>query len=194
LQYEINSSKSDTTNFSPKELHFITPPQLVVDALDKVDAKLKNTKAETFIEDFKNKRDKAHTAISIAQQTQAKYIDFRKSRREFAVGDLVFFKFNKKPGLLGYLSLKEYCNKIEPTSIFFRIVKKLSPLTYKLALSVGFQIHDVVSIIYLWKYGKDDRFIRPLPVVEGEKDKKEWKVEEILDYRLVKEKKEYLVK
>jgi len=112
---------------------------------------------ELLIEDFKNKRDEARTAISIAQQAQAKYIG-----REFQVGDLVLLKFNRKPGHPGYLPPKEHRTKIGPTSTPLRIVKKLCPLTYKLALPAGSQMHDVVSVVQLQRYGKDDGNIRPL--------------------------------
>ena len=97
-----------------------------------------------------------------------------------------------------YFPSKEHRTKIGPTSTPLRIVKKLSPLTsgyLKLALLAGSQMHDVVSvIIHLQRYGKDDGNIRLLPVIESVEGKKEWEVEEILDHRLVKEKKEYLVR
>jgi RNase H-like domain found in reverse transcriptase/Reverse transcriptase (RNA-dependent DNA polymerase)/Integrase zinc binding domain/Chromo (CHRromatin Organisation MOdifier) domain len=195
LQHELNSAKSETTSFSPNELRFITPPRSVADVLDaESDPKVKNAKAEILIEDFKNKRDEARLAISIAQQAQAKYMDARKSGREFEVGDLVLLKFNRKPGHPGYLPPKEHRTKIGPTSTPLRVIKKLSPLTYKLALPAGSQMHDVVSAVHLQKYGKDDGSVRPLPVIEGEEGKEEWEVEEILDHRLVKGKKEYLVR
>ena len=195
LQHEINSLKSDTTNFSPNELRFITPPRSVADVLDaEIHVDLKNANAEILIEDFKNKRDDARTAIAIAQQAQAKYMDAQKSGREFEVGDLVLLKFNRKPGQPGYLPPKEHRTKLGPTSTPLRIVKKLSPLTYKLALPAGSQMHDVVSVVHLQKYGKDDGSVRPLPVIQGEVGEEEWEVEKILDHRLVKGNKEYLVR
>ena len=57
-----------------------------------------------------------------------------------------------------------HSNKLGPTSTTVRIVRKISPLTYKVAFPAGSKIHDVVSIIHLKKYGSDTGDVRPLPI------------------------------
>ena|SRR5271163_3524115 len=93
-------------------------------------------------------------------------MDARKSGRQFEVGDLVLLKFTRHPGHVGYRSPKEDRSKIGPSGTPLRIVKKPSPLTYKLALPMGSQMHDVVSAVHLCKYGKDAGEVRPLPIIE----------------------------
>lgn len=74
--------------------------------------------------------------------------------KQFQVSDSVLLQF--KIFDLGYKPPKEYSSKLGPTSTPVRIVRKIFPLEYKVALPAASKIHDVVSsIIHLKKYGND---------------------------------------
>ena len=108
------------------------------------------------------------------------------------MGDLVLLKFKRFS--LGYKPPKAHSNKLGPTSTPVRIIRKISPLAYKVALPAGSKIHDVISIIHLKKYRNDTGDVRPLPIEQ--EGTPEWEVEHIEDERVVgpKRTKEYLVK
>ena len=76
-----------------------------------------------------------------------------------------------------------------------RIKEKLSPVSFRIALPADSKIHDVVSVAHLQKYGEDDGTIRPLPIETEFSEEKEWyEVEAIMGERIMKGRKEYLVK
>jgi hypothetical protein len=96
------------------------------------------------------------------------------------VGDLVVLKFNRFGP--GYKPQKPHNHKLAPIGTPLRVLEKLSPLSYRLAIPPQSRIHDVVSIVHLRKYrgsGKDDlgKDIRPLPVKVDEEE--EFEVERI---------------
>src|SRR5438034_1183704 len=49
-----------------------------------------------------------------------------------------------------------------------RILKKLSPVSYRIELPQNSQIHDVVSIIHLRPFKGDPGELRPLPVLDDQ--------------------------
>ena len=83
------------------------------------------------MDDLRNKRDEAPSAIKLAQETQKEYVDSKRSDKQFA-GNLVVLKF-KRFGL-GNKPPKTDGNKLGPTSTPVRIIRKISPLVYMVAL------------------------------------------------------------
>jgi len=74
-----------------------------------------------------------------------------------------------------------------------RIIEKLSPLSYRIELSLDSKIHDVISIIHLRHYHEKNLDIRPLSI-EIEKILK-YEMENINEERnIIDEGKEYLIK
>ena len=144
------------------------------------------------MDNLKNKGDEVGSTIRLAQEAQKEYVDFKRSDKQFEVGDLIFLKYTRFG--LDYKPPKAHSNKLGPTSIFVRIVRKISFLIYKVVFSAGFKIHDVVSIIHLKKYGDDIDDVRPLPIKQDGQLK--WEVESIEGERIVgkNKTKEYLVK
>jgi len=189
LEHEFNSTIQSSTGFTPNELRFVVPPRSIPDAL--LSDEINNASAEKLTEDLLNKRDEARIAIHIAQAAQKDYVDKHRSDKQFEEGDLVLLKFQRFG--LGYKPPKKHAHKFGPLATLVRIIKKISPLAYKVALPAGSRIHDVISILHLQKYGKDSG-IRPLPIVNNDGGEEEWEVESIEGERTVKGKKEFLVR
>ena len=189
LEHELNSMPKSTTTFTSNELRYIVPPGSIPDIFNSSNDKM--ISIEELMDDLKNRRDEARSVIRLAQKAQKEYVDSKRSDKQFEVGDLVLLKF-KRFGL-GYKSPKIHSNKLGPTCTPVRIVRKISSLTYKVTLSAGSKIHDVVSIIHLKKYGNDSDDVRPLPIEQD--GQSEWEVESIGGESIVGNKiKEYLLK
>ena len=77
------------------------------------------------------------------------------SRAELEVGELTLLKFNRNPRYPGYRPPKEQRTKLGPSATPYRILKNYSPLTSKVALPVGSQMHDVTSAVHLQTYSRD---------------------------------------
>jgi len=77
-----------------------------------------------------------------------------------------------------YRPPKEHRHKLSLTSTAVRIIEKLSPLSYRVALPAHSRIHDVLSIVHLKRFNGVSDDVRPLPVnVDDGGD--EFEVEEI---------------
>jgi Chromo (CHRromatin Organisation MOdifier) domain len=147
--------------------------------------------AERLAEELKNRQDDARDSIAVAQRKQKKYFDQRRKNREFEVGDLVMLKLSRFGP--GYKPSKDHDHKLAPLGTPLRIIEKLSPLSYRLALPADARFHDVVSIIHLRKYRGTGEGIRPMPILINEHD--EFEVERIDGQRSsIRGVKEYLVK
>jgi hypothetical protein len=180
---------NDTTGFSPNELRFTVKPRGLADLFYPIEGASET--AERLAEDLKNKQDEARDSISIAQWKQKRYFDGKRQDKQFPVGDLVILKFSRFGP--GYKPTKPHDHKLAPIGTPLRIVEKLSPLSYRVALREGTRIHDVVSIVHLRPYrGRSDN-IRPLPIKVDEED--EFEVERIDGERInSRGELEYLVK
>jgi hypothetical protein len=136
----------------------------------------------------------SHSEPRGTAKIQKKYVDKDRSDREFEDRELVILKFNKKENA-GYKPQdKAHRSKLGLTGTPVRIIQKLSPVTYKIALPAGSKIHNVVSIAHSRKYGRDTGEIRPLPIISETDQTEEWEVEKIRDCRIGKGRKEYLIK
>jgi len=195
LEHEINSSKNASTDYSPNELRFTVVPRSIPDVLLSTKPNTPtNATAESLANDLQLCRNAAIAAIAKAQRIQKKYFDKRRTDKEFKEGELVILKFSKKSAA-GYKPGERIHNsKMGPLGTPVRILKRISPVTYKIALPLGSKIHDTVSIAHLKKFSKDTGDIRPLPVISESDLGEEWEVESIDAHRIKKGHREFLVK
>lgn len=189
VEHELNSSVGATTGFSPNELRYTLKPRGLADLVHPLEGTSES--AERLAEELKNKRDEARDSIAVAQRKQRQYFNDKRQDRQFEVGDLVILKFNRFGP--GYKPTKPHDHKLAPLGTPLRIIEKLSPLSYRLALPAGSRIHDVVSIVHLRKYKGLGESVRPMPITVG--DEEEFEVERIDGERINSQgTREYLVK
>ena len=119
-----------------------------------------------------------------------RYADFHRGEApEYKVGDKVWLSTKN-------LNVdRPLCKLTERQLGPYEIIKIISPNAVKLKLPTSFKIHDVINISHIRPYrppAAGQSTIPPEPVViEG---MPEYKVEEIIDSRLKREKLEFLVK
>jgi len=195
LEHELNSLTQSSTGFTPNELRFAAVPLSIPDVLNPLPPGQPSVSenAELLAEDLRNRRDEARDSVAIAQRKQKRYADKGRSAKQFEVGDLVVLKFRRFGP--GYKPLPAHKSKLGPIGTPLRIIEKLSPVSYRLALPAGSQIHDVVSIVHLSRFHGEGKDVRPLPIVGDVNDElAEWEVEKIEGSRTTKGSIEYLVK
>jgi len=86
--------------------------------------------------------------VTLAQEAQTKYMDARKSGREFKAGDLVLLKFNRRLEVLGTTAIViRPCQEalLQAWSFVDSCSYHQKLLAYKIALPAGSKMHDVVS-------------------------------------------------
>ena len=69
-----------------------------------------NASAEQLCDDLRQRRQDAINSIAKAQKIQKKYVDLKRSDREFEEGELAVLKFSRKQ--LGYKPPKEHSSKL----------------------------------------------------------------------------------
>jgi len=127
--------------------------------------------------------------LTKAAETQKKYADMHRCKPpEFKTGDKVWLDSS--------LVLHKGNKKFKPRRLGpFKIIKRISELSYKLDLPQSMRIHPVVHVSCLEPY-YEDSFSRtqvpPPPIIIN--DEEEYEVEEILDRRKHYRKIQYLVK
>ena len=105
------------------------------------------------------------------------------------------FKKNDKVWINSSLILKNGNKKLKPRKLGpFKIISKISPVSYKLELPKNLRIHPVIHVSDLESY-YEDKFGRnqePPPIIVN--DEEEYEVEQILDKRKHYGKTQYLIK
>jgi hypothetical protein len=151
---------------------------------------------EEFLEGMKIAREAARKALEKTAENTKKFADKKRIEApDYQIGDKVMLDASNYP-------------TTQPTRKFaerrygpFRIMKRISPLNYRLELPKEWKIHPVFHVDQLRRYHEDPsnpNFTRPLP--ELIKGKEEFEVEQILDanyrYRFGTKKKElhFLIK
>jgi hypothetical protein len=127
-----------------------------------------------FLSEIREHLSQARSAILKAQEVQAKYANEKRRDASFKPGDLVLLSARKlKVPLAENAKLKFQPCYYGP----FKILKVVTPVTYKLELPASFKIHPVINAKYLKEYvdGTEtfpDRpeYVQPPPpeVVSGE--------------------------
>ena len=87
-----------------------------------------------------------------AQDIQKSHADLKRTRKEFQVGEHVFMKEKTKN-----ISFKlRNCSKLAPSYCRpFKILSRVGPMAYRLALPPNLKIHNVFHISILKKYVHD---------------------------------------
>lgn len=189
IEHEYNSTTQESTGYAPNELRFTIKPRSLANLLHPLEGISES--AEQLAQELKNRQDDARDSIAIAQRKQKRYYDQHHKHDEFEVGDLVILKLNRFGP--GYKPAKPHTHKLAPVGKPFRIIEKISPLSYRLDFPANAQLHDVVSIIHLRKYQGTNTDLRPLPIQINGED--EYEVEGIEGQRTnAQGSTEYLVK
>ena len=137
-------------------------------------------------------QQQARDKIKLANANMSKYADARRrAADEIKVGDRVYLKME---GIELDIFKKRPCKKLNPLWYGpLDVLKKISPVSYKLALPVNAKIHDVFHVDRLKSCKTCDPLIksraRTLPSI----DEPVYNVSKILDEKLVRGKKMYLV-
>jgi hypothetical protein len=79
----------------------------------------------------------------------------------------------------------------------YMVIQVISPTAYKLDLPANIKIYPVFHISLLKSYQATNEFYRSTPppaIVEPDTEQEEYKVETILDKRILRKKPQYLVK
>jgi hypothetical protein len=133
--------------------------------------------------------------LMLAQQHQTEQANKHRRYEEYNVGDKVLLSTRH---INNPVDRNRPTRKLSPKFIGpYRIIKKVSVTAYKLDLPNTFRIHPVFHISLLKPYHETSDFSRtvpPPPIFIPENQQEEYEVETILDKKIVKNKKQYLVK
>ena len=190
-EFAYNNAKNATTKKTPFEVVYGYWP---VTPLDILSGTTNIPAMDKKIVEIKDVWDQAKSEIEKAQESQKAYTDRKRRDREFEEGQYVY---------LSTRNLRSY-QKQDATDIGpFKIIEKRTPLSYKLELPEGMEIHPVFHINLLKAYfPSPTRFeSRKIPEIieEDEEDEEdiedeEFEVDMIIDRRQTVKGLEYLVR
>ena len=179
-EFAHNSWKHENTKHSPHELIMgINPTASISTPDDAVPA-------------AQERLSQLLSARSDAQKALQKRIKPLNVPRTFVTGDKVWLDGRN-------LRIKAPSNSRALTPRRFgpyEVIKQMSPVTYRLKLPTSLKIHDVFHVDLLTPYHETEEhgenYTQPPPeLIDGEE---EYQVEEIIDERINRRKKQYLVK
>jgi hypothetical protein len=179
-EFAHNSWKHENTKYSPHELIMgINPTESISTPDDAVPAAQEQLK-------------QLLSARSDAQKALQKRIKPLNVLRTFVSGDKVWLDGRnlrtKAPSNLRALTPRRFGP--------YEVIKQMSPVTYRLKLPISLKIHDVFHVDLFTPYHETEEhgenYAQPPPeLIDGEE---EYQVEEIIDERINRRKKQYLVK
>ena len=144
------------------------------------------------IENITVLQQKARENIEIANSNMSKHADARRRKaEELSVGDRVYLRLE---GIELDIFKKRPCKKLNP--LWFgplEILKKVSPVSYKLSLPVNSKIHDVFHVDRLKSCKTCDQQIMSRARKLTQIDEPEYIVSKIIDEKLMRGNKMYLV-
>ena len=188
LEFAYNNSKNATTGKTPFEIDTGRHPKTPISfTLNQSNVKA----ADDFMESWHGTLRKARDMLIAAQERQKEYADKKRREEEFEEGNKV---------LLSTRNITSQVDKLRPIpklSLWFigpyKIIKKLSPLVYKLEFPYTLQIHPVFYISLLKKYKEllTATILLSTIIIDNEE---EYEVKEILDRKEVRGHAHYLVK
>jgi len=146
-----------------------------------------------FIEKMKKIQEKAKAALGKVQEEMKKFVDRRrKEKEEYRIGDLVLLSTKDlKWQMKGKRSEKLTKRFMGP----YKVKRIVSSNAIELELPKSIKIHPVVNVsrVQLYKSQVEgQKKIPPKPVIIEEEE--EFEVEKILNKRMVREKKKFLVR
>jgi hypothetical protein len=191
LEFAYNSSKRRTTGVST----FYTCTGRHPLKFDEILLGTPSSKSPSVVQevlDMKSRSRAASTSIQLYNDVMASYANKSRRYEEHQVGDLVLLSttfFKPTPDI-------SRARKFVPTFAGpCKVIQKVSPAAYKLELLVGTNAHPVLHSSLLKAYKADSTGERTCPVPEAVSidGQVEYVVDAILDERVRRGKKEYLV-
>jgi hypothetical protein len=197
-EFAYNNAVQSTTRMSPffcdLGKHPLVPDTLLLPRKFQEDTVVEST--ATFLDEMNDTLQDAREAIRQAQERQERYANEKRRDEEFTVGDQVY---------VSTANLKTDADRTRPSRKFntrfvgpFPITEVVSKVAYRLGLPATMRVHPVFHVSLLKRYTPSPPEFgnrhpdRPLPVlVDGNE---EWEVECILDERVRRRRKEFLVK
>ncbi len=184
-EFSYNNAVQESAKQSPFFLNYGFHPRHSPAIPDKANVPRAMEFSNNFNEIIKNLKANLELAI----ETQKKYADMHRSKPpEFKIGEKVWLDSS--------LVIHKGNKKFKPRKLGpYKIIEKISELSYKLELPQSMKIHPVVHVSSLEPFYEDhfDRKQEPPPPITVN-DEEEYEVEEILDKRRHYRKIQYLVK
>lgn len=149
-------------------------------------------KASELVTQLESIRQRVIVLLEKAQLRQRKYADQNRKEEEFNINDLVLLKnTNINPEVYTNSSTKKLLPKYSGP---YKIIEKIGKVAYKLELGDKIRAHPVFHVSVLRKYFQDQsRKFNPVdPIIIN--NEVEYEVEDILDSRNYRKKKQYLVR
>src|SRR5256884_2531583 len=182
-QFAYNSHKNETTGLSPFYANYGFEPEAYREALP---TERWAQASKISVDKLKSIHEQLSKEIAfISMQTSKYYDQRRKDAPILKKGDKVYL-------LRRNIKTKRPSNKLDFTKLGpFKIMEKISPVNYKLALPDGMRIHPVFHISLLEPAPRNAKLQTNANV---ETDENEYEVEQILDTQMIRNKPYYLVK
>jgi hypothetical protein len=197
VQFAMNNSPNAATGKVPSELLMAYTPRNAIDIpanhLPKHGTG-NDKEAHKRVERLAVLRDEAQDAIKLAELTMAANYDKNHRIGDIRAGDLVFINFAKKAEN-GYTAAGIQCSKLGPQRAGpFRVIAMVGENACHVDIPSDWTIWPIVSIRHLTKApSTTDTFERP-SLQKGRPNDEVQDVEEVLDVRMLKGRKEYYVK
>ena len=184
-EFSYNNAIQESANQTPFFLNYGFHPRHSMAIPDNINV----PRAIEFSNDFNQIIKDLKTNLFKAIETQKKYADMKRCKPpEFKVGDKVWLDSS--------LVIHNRNKKFKPRKLGpYKIIEKISDISYKLELPQSMKIHPVVHVSSLEPHYEDEfgRKQPPPPPVTIDNEE-EYEVEEILDKRKHYRKIQYLVK
>jgi len=193
IEFAINNLLQASTGQTPFYLNYGKHPNTPISLLQ---PEMSTTPAANeFLEKMTNLLKVAKDNLQEAQDQQAKYADIHRSDESFDVGERVWLSTRNLVTDTGPVGPRKFKN---PFVGPYRIIGKLSELTYELELPSNLKCHPVFHISQLKKLKENPTKFetrrQPPPPPDIIDDHEEFEVEEIVNKRTRRGKLQYLVK
>jgi hypothetical protein len=184
-EFSYNNAIQESSNYSPFYANYGFNPRHSPEIPSNIDV----PRAEDFVVNLSDLSKELKKNLETASKKQENFANKHRTQAPE-------FKKNDKVWLNSSLILRNKNKKLKPRKLGpFKIIKKISPVTYKLDLPKKYRIHPIIHVSELEPY-YEDNFNRtqapPPPVIID--DEEEYEVEKILDKRKHYGKIQYLIK
>jgi hypothetical protein len=200
VQFAMNNSTNASTGKVPSELLMAYTPRSAIDVptghLSTQGAATQGTakQAHKRVEQLALLREEAQDAIKLAEFTMASTYDKNHRIADIRAGDYVFINFAKKVEN-GYTASGVQCRKLGPQRAGpFRVIAMIGENACQVDIPSDWKIWPIVSVRHLTKApSTPDTFKRPA-MQRNMRPEVVHDVEDVLDVRMMKGRKEYFVK